>query len=63
MESILKVGPDEHSEDAEVEFELAYLARLTTAQRFEMMLRRSREMAEELLRHGHREPSQVVKRA
>ncbi len=63
MSSILKVGPEDESEEAEIEFELRYLGGLTTAQRFEMMRTRSREMAEELLRRGHRDPAQVVKRA
>jgi hypothetical protein len=34
-----------HNERAEIEFELDYLASLTTQQRFEMMLQKSREMA------------------
>lgn len=33
-----------HNERAEVEFELDYLTSLTTQERFEMMLRKSREM-------------------
>jgi hypothetical protein len=59
---VLKVGPDEASEEAEIDFELAYLATLTTAQRFEMMFSKSREIAQELLRRGHRGPAQIVKR-
>jgi hypothetical protein len=59
---VLKVGPGEASEQRELEFELEYQQGLTTAQRFEMMFRRSREMAEELLRRGHRRPVEVVKR-
>jgi hypothetical protein len=61
--SILKVGRGEASESRELAFELDYQARLTTAQRFEMMRQRSREMAEELLRRGHRKPVEVAKRA
>jgi hypothetical protein len=34
-----------YNERAEIEFELDYLASLTTQQRFDMMLRKSREMA------------------
>jgi hypothetical protein len=60
--SILKVEPGENSEARELRFELDYQAGLTTAQRFEMMLERSRLMAEELLRGGHRKPVEVVKR-
>jgi hypothetical protein len=41
---------------------LAYLRSLTTQQRFELMFRRSREMAEMLFRHGHREPVAIIKR-
>jgi len=39
---------------AELAFEIDYQLSLTTAQRFEMMQRRSREMAEELLKRGYR---------
>jgi hypothetical protein len=62
MASVLKSRPGEDDEDRELEFELEYQGRLTSAERFEMMFRRSREMAEELLRRGHRRPSEVVKR-
>lgn len=60
---ILKIGPGEDDEDRELSFELDYLLSLTTEQRFEMMFRRSREIAEELIRHGHRKPFEVVKRS
>ena len=59
---ILKLDPEGSTEDQELEFELEYLRGLTTAQRFEMMFRKSREMAEVLLRHGHRQPAAIVKR-
>jgi len=58
--TILKLETDDP--EAELEFELAYLRSLTTQQRFELMFRRSREMAETLQRHGHRKPSEIVKR-
>jgi hypothetical protein len=58
---VLKLDPDAPSEDRELEFELAYQGSLTTAERFEMMFRKSRELAEELLRRGYRKPSEVVK--
>ena len=51
------------SEDDELDFELAYQRSLTTAQRFEMMLTRSRQIAEELIRLGHRRPVEIVKRS
>lgn len=49
-------------EERELAFELIYLRSLTTQQRFELMFRRSREMAELLIRHGHREPVAITKR-
>jgi hypothetical protein len=58
---VLKLDPDAPSEDRELEFELAYQGSLTTAERFERMFRKSRELAEELLRRGYRKPSEVVK--
>jgi len=51
-----------HNERAEIEFELDYLASLTTQQRFEMMLRKSREMAALHKRHGRRRTTQIIKR-
>jgi hypothetical protein len=62
MSSVLKIGPEEDSEDRELEFELRYQESLTTQQRFEMMFRRSRAMLEQLIRNGHRRPAEVVKR-
>jgi len=51
-----------NNERAEIEFELDYLASLTTRQRFEMMLRKSREMARLRKRHGSRRTTQIIKR-
>jgi hypothetical protein len=51
-----------HNERAEIEFELEYLASLTTQQRFEMMLQKSREMASLRRRHGSRRTTQIIKR-
>lgn len=62
MSPVLKVAFGSEDEEREVEFELDYQGSLTTAERFEMMFRRSREMAEELERRGHRKPFEVVKR-
>ena len=59
---ILKVGPEEFSEQRELEFELQFQRSLTLEQRFEMMFRKSRELAVELIRHGHRRPAAIVKR-
>jgi len=63
MSSVLKLDPAASNDDRELEFELAYQRSLTTAQRFEMMLRKSRAMAEQLERLGHRKPAEIVKRA
>jgi hypothetical protein len=40
--AILKL--DKHNEDKEIDFELDYLTSLTTKQRFQMMLAKTREM-------------------
>jgi hypothetical protein len=50
-----------HNERAEIEFELDYLTSLTTRERFEIMFRKSREMAS-LRKHGNRRTTQVIKR-
>ena len=60
MSPILKTDKDD--EDKELEFELAYQRALTTQQRFELMFRKSREIAEVLLKHGYRKPVEIVKR-
>lgn len=51
-----------HNENKEIEFELKYLGSLTTKQRFQMMVRKSREMFNILNRHGYRKTAQVTKR-
>ena len=51
-----------HDERAEIEFELDYLTSLTTQQRLEMMLRKSREMVSLRKRHGSRRTTQIIKR-
>ena len=58
---ILKLATDDP--EWELEFELAYLRSLTTQERFDLMFRKSRELAESLARHGHRKPAAVLKRA
>jgi len=57
---ILKVAPGASSEEEELDFELAYQRSLSTAERFEMMLSRSRQIAAELIRLGHRKPAEIV---
>jgi hypothetical protein len=54
---------DADDEGKELELELAYQRSLTTQQRFEMMFRKSREMAEMLERRGYRKPFEIVKHA
>jgi hypothetical protein len=58
---ILKLAADDP--ERELQFELAYLRSLTTQERFDLMFRKSRELAESLARHGHRKPAAVLKRA
>ena len=60
---MFKVPPGVSSEEDELDFELAYQRGLSTAQRFEMMITRSRQIAEELIRRGHRKPAEILKRA
>jgi hypothetical protein len=52
-----------HDEPREIDFELDWLATLSEAQRFELMLARSAEMLRMLERHGHREADTIVRRA
>jgi len=63
MVPALKVSPGAQSDEDELAFELAYQRILSTAQRFEMMLARSRQIAEELIRRGHRKPVEIAKRS
>jgi len=63
--AILKL--DKHNEDREIEFELDYLASLTTGERFEMMFRKTREMLNLLSsatgkRNEHRTTTEIIKR-
>lgn len=63
MGPILVVEPTLANEEAELEFELNYLASLTLQERFELMFRRSREIQEMLLRYGHRKPFEITGRS
>jgi hypothetical protein len=59
--AILKL--DKHDEDKEIEFELDYLASLTTKQRFEMMAAKTREMRSLLKEpNAHRAATEIIKR-
>jgi hypothetical protein len=59
---VLKIEPQAECEDQELDFEINYQRTLTTQQRFELMFRKSREIMEVMLRHGHRKPVEIVKR-
>ena len=54
---------DRDDPDTELDFELTYQLSLSTQDRFEAMFRRSREIAEMLLRNGHRKPIEIVRRS
>ena len=57
---ILKLPNDDP--EREQEFELQYLLSLTTAERFEMMNRSSREIMRMLIHNGHRKSFEIIKR-
>jgi uncharacterized membrane protein len=63
MSPVIKLEQDQQDEDRELEIELDYQSTLTTAQRFEMMFCKSRELVIELLKRGYRKPVEIVKRA
>jgi hypothetical protein len=52
-----------HNEEQEIEFELNYLASLTTQQRFQMMFKKTQEMLKLLKQDGNRRSHQIIKRA
>lgn len=60
MSPILKL--ERHDPKRELEFELDYLASLTTQERYTLMLARSNEMMERMIRHGHIKASEIIKR-
>lgn len=51
-----------HNEKKEIEFELDYLASLTTRQRFELMFRKTKEMLRLLKRNERGKTTKVIKR-
>jgi hypothetical protein len=57
--SILKLK--KHNEKKEIEFELDFLARLTTKQRFELMFKKSAEMRK-LIGRRYRKTTQIIMR-
>ena len=46
----------------ELDFEIQYLSSLSVKQRFEMMLKKSREMVALLEKSGHLRPFEIIKR-
>ena len=49
-------------EEKEIEFELDYLLSLSSAQRFSLMLSKSRELKINLINNGHRKTASIIKR-
>jgi len=60
MSPNLKLEKDDS--EKELDFELEYQLSLTTQERFEMMFRKSREIAQLLIENGHRKASEIIKR-
>lgn len=60
--STLKLDPLGSDEERELDFELRFQRSLTVAQRFELMLQKSREMADLLRSRGHGIASSITKR-
>ena len=60
MSPVLKLR--EHDEKKELLFELKYQMSLTTRQRFEMMMKKSKEIRDLLEKSGHRTPFEIIKR-
>jgi hypothetical protein len=61
--AILKVGPGQRDDACEVKFDLDFQTSLTVAERFSLMFRRSREMAELLRARGRGAPASITKRS
>jgi hypothetical protein len=58
--AILKLDKD--NEEKEIEFELDYLASLTTRQRFELMFRKTTELLSLSKRNARRKVTKIIKR-
>ncbi len=61
MSPILKL--DQSDENRQLDFELDYQLSLSTEERFRMMFKKSGEIKQMLLDHGHRNPFEVIKRS
>jgi len=60
MRKVLKLKKD--SEKKELDFELKYQKSLSLTNRFRMVLHQSKLVLEMLINHGHRKPSEIIKR-
>ncbi len=60
MTRILKLDRDDAHR--EFEFDLDYLLSLSSRERYRLMLRRSTDALERLIRHGHLKPVEIIKR-
>ena len=61
MSPILKCDRD--AEGRELDFEIDYQLSLSVEERFRMMFQKSREIAEMLIKNGHRKPFEIIKRS
>jgi hypothetical protein len=52
----------DHNETDEIDFELDYLLSLSIRERFLLMENRSLEIKNLLAEHGHRRPTEIIKR-
>ncbi len=59
--AVLKL--EKHNEKREITFELAYQKTLTVQQRLDMLEERRKFFQQQLLKYGHRKPSEIVKRS
>lgn len=60
MTQVLKLS--RHNTKKEIEFELRFLKSLSIRERFEMMLRKTKEMIGLLEKSGCRRPPKIIKR-
>ena len=51
-----------YNEKQELEFELKYQGSLSLAERFRMAQRQSKLVLQMLIEHGHRKPTEIIKR-
>jgi hypothetical protein len=52
-----------NNEKKEQEFELKYQRSLSLTERFRMMIHQSKLVLQMLIDHGHRKPTEIIKRA